>query len=135
MRFVLSAIFVLLVAIPVGRAVAPERLSALASPSPGAQNPAPTPPANESSREQSVKIVKPVPPVFPADMTRGEVTGAVRMQLVIDPTGKVIAVTVTSKLHPKLDAAAVAAAKQWEYSVPMFNDVPVYALVYTAVRF
>lgn len=73
---------------------------------------------------QGVKIVKKVAPAYPAEAKEKGISGAVRLEAVIDKEGKVADVRVLSG-DPLLVAAAVDAVKQWEYQATLINGAAV----------
>jgi outer membrane biosynthesis protein TonB len=83
--------------------------------------------------EEKPRILKGSRPPIP-EALRG-INGVVRMQLLVGRDGKVVDVTVVTKVHERLDAFAVAAAKEAVYTVPKYNGYPVYATVIVAMGF
>jgi TonB family protein len=105
------------------------RRRAPATPSPGAPSPAT---AEVSSPEfRAPRLVKEVAPVYPEALLGSGRGGDVVLELRIEVTGKVGAVNVKESRGAELDAAAVAAARQWEYTPTIFKGRP--ALMYLTV--
>lgn len=75
-------------------------------------------PGNDVSTPVVVTDVKPSYP--PAVMRRG-LSGAVKLECIVETDGTVSAIRVTTPLDPDLDAAAVAALNQWRFK-PALKD-------------
>jgi len=71
------------------------------------------------------KVLKRVQPAYPASVTALGIEGRVTTRLTISETGAVIKAVVTKGLHPKLDAAAVAAAKKMRFAAATVDGKPV----------
>ena len=78
------------------------------------------------------KAVKEVPPVYPKVLETSGKRGDVTLELRISVTGKVTWVEVQQSLGPEFDEAAIAAARQWEYTPAIFKGAP--ALMYLIVK-
>jgi protein TonB len=78
--------------------------------------------------------VKDVPPVYPAVAKSARVAGVVTIEATIGPDGKVADAKVVRSV-PLLDQAALDAVKQWEYTPPLLNGVPVAVLMTITVNF
>src|SRR5262249_33817708 len=92
-----------------------------------AQEPTPAPEAPLQAGAEGVPVpkrTKTVPPEYPAEAQAQGVRGIVILELVVDPQGKVASVNVLRSV-PGLDAAAVEAAKQWEYEITKVGGKPV----------
>src|SRR5512144_2077463 len=61
------------------------------------------------------KRTKHVQPVYPQEALAQGIRGIVILEIVLDKEGKVESTTVVRSV-PGLDAAAIAAARQWEYT-------------------
>jgi TonB family protein len=70
------------------------------------------------------KRTKHVQPVYPPEAIAQGIRGIVILDLVIGPEGKVESATVVRSV-PGLDEAAIAAARQWQYSVTKVDGKPV----------
>lgn len=75
-----------------------------------------------------------VRPTYPPLARDARITGTVRMQIVIDPTGSVERVTIIDSV-PMLDDAAIKAVKQWKYSPTRVNNVAVPVTMTVGVSF
>ena len=64
--------------------------------------------------------MKHVPPVYPAVAQAARVEGTVIIQATISPAGKV-ADALVLRSDPLLDAAALDAVRQWEYTPTLLN--------------
>jgi TonB family protein len=69
------------------------------------------------------KIVRQVKPVYPEEAKKLGLQGVVELEATINSAGKVIAVKVlpAQTSQPLLEAAAVAALRQWKYAPYMIN--------------
>lgn len=56
-----------------------------------------------------------VPPEYPEALQRAGVSGEVLVEFIVDPVGDVIAAYAVRPVHPELDAAAIAAVRQWKF--------------------
>ena len=74
-----------------------------------------------------------MPAVAPQEARDARVTGVVVLELTIDADGAVGHVRILRSI-PLLDAAAVAAAKQWRYEPVMRNGRGVPVIVTAPVR-
>ena len=75
-----------------------------------------------------------VAPVYPPIAAQARVSGTVILEATISPTGEVVDVRVLRSV-PLLDAAAVAAVRQWRYDAPRLNGTPVAVLLTVTVQF
>jgi TonB family protein len=78
--------------------------------------------------------IKDVTPVYPAIAKSARVAGAVTIEAMIGPDGKVMDATVVRSV-PLLDQAALDAVRQWEYTPTLLNGEPVPILVTVTVNF
>jgi protein TonB len=78
--------------------------------------------------------LKRVNPVYPAIAQSARVQGVVIIEAVIGPNGKVQEAKVLRSI-PLLDAAALDAVKQWEYTPTMLNNMPVPVIMTVTVNF
>jgi TonB family protein len=76
--------------------------------------------------------VKDVPPVYPKALESSGKRGDVMVELRIGVTGKITGVEIKESLGPEFDEAALAAARQWEYTPAIFKGAP--ALMYLIVK-
>ena len=77
---------------------------------------------------------KDVPPTYPPVAQAARVQGIVILEAVIGPSGRVTEVKVLRSV-PLLDAAAVAAVRQWEYTPTLLNGVLVPVIMTVTVNF
>jgi TonB family protein len=78
--------------------------------------------------------IKDVAPVYPAMAQSAHVAGAVIIEATIGADGKVIDAKVLRSV-PMLDQAALDAVRQWEYTPPLLNGVPVPVIMTVTVTF
>jgi protein TonB len=81
-------------------------------------------PVRVGGRVAAPRVVKRVNASYTADAIRAGVQGSVAVDVTIDPTGKVSDTRVVRSI-PLLDAAAVAAARQWEFTPTLIDGKPV----------
>jgi TonB family protein len=72
---------------------------------------------------------------YPREPFDAGVQGAVSLELVVDATGRAGDVRVLRSLHPDLDEAAIASARQWEFAPGTTAGQPVAVVVTMAVTF
>ncbi|MEO8260208.1 MAG: TonB family protein [Acidobacteriota bacterium] len=75
-----------------------------------------------------------VSPVYPPLAQTARVQGVVIIEAVISPAGKVLDARILRSI-PMLDAAALDAVRQWEYTPTLLNDVPVPVIMTVTVSF
>jgi protein TonB len=75
-----------------------------------------------------------VPPVYPEIARRNRVEGIVLIQAIIGPDGEVRDVRVLRSVA-LLDQAALEAVRQWRYTPPLLNGVPVPVIMTVTVSF
>jgi TonB family protein len=80
------------------------------------------------------KRTKHVQPVYPPEALAQGIRGIVILEIVVDKQGKVESTTVIRSV-PGLDAAAVAAARQWEYTPTKVDGKPVRVRITVPVVF
>jgi len=73
---------------------------------------------------QQAKLIAQVQPEYPALARRAKITGTVRLEVSVSPTGTVEGVTVISG-HPILVQPALDAVRQWKYAPTLLNGQPV----------
>ena len=78
------------------------------------------------------KLLKKVPPVYPASMKTQRIQGTVWLDVEVDPAGNVSAADVVATPHADLTESALTAVRQWVYQPTLLNGSPV--AVRTAVR-
>ncbi len=102
-----------------------ERVSATAPASPGLR---------VGGAIKEPRKLKNVAPIYPDIAARAMVEGVVILEIAIEPNGKVDDVRVLRSI-PLLDAAAVAAARQWVFAPTLYRGVPVSVTMTVSVRF
>ena len=80
------------------------------------------------------RIVSKVPPVYPVEAQAARVEGIVIIEAVIDVNGTVREARVL-RSQPLLDAAAVNAVRQWQFTPTLLNGVPVEVIMTVTVNF
>lgn len=75
-----------------------------------------------------------VSPVYPAIAQAARVQGMVIIEATISPAGRVLDARVLRSI-PLLDAAALAAVRQWEYTPTLLNGAPVSVVMTVTVNF
>ena len=83
---------------------------------------------------QEPKLIRKVPPVYPAEALAARVEGIVIIEAVIDVTGAVKEMKVL-RAQPLLEAAAVDAVRQWQFTPTLLNGVPVEVIMTLTVNF
>jgi protein TonB len=78
--------------------------------------------------------VKDQRPVYPAIAQSARVQGVVIIEAVIGPDGRVQDAKVLRSI-PLLDAAALDAVRQWQYTPTLLNGVPVPVIMTVTVNF
>ena len=78
--------------------------------------------------------LKDVRPRYPEEAKQARVQGVVILECTISPKGQVTDVKVLRGV-PLLDAAAVEAVRQWEYTPTLLNGVPVPVIMTVTVNF
>jgi len=78
--------------------------------------------------------VKDVKPLYPAIAQAARIEGIVIIEATIGPDGKIEGARVLRSI-PLLDAAAVEAVRQWEYTPTLLNGSPVSLLMTVIVTF
>lgn len=73
---------------------------------------------------QHARLIKSVPPVYPADARQAGISGTVRLHVIIAKDGTIKQLEVVSG-HPLLTQAALDAVRQWTYQQTLLNGVPV----------
>ncbi len=92
------------------------------------------PPIRVGGQIKAPTKIKDVKPVYPAIAQSARVAGAVTIEATIGPDGKVIDAKVVHSI-PLLDQAALDAVRQWEYTRPLLNGVPISVLMTVTITF
>jgi TonB family protein len=74
--------------------------------------------------KQPTKVVD-VKPRYPERLSDAKVGGTIVLEAVIGTDGTVTDVSVVTGADPELDAAAIEAVRQWEFSTTFLNCTPV----------
>jgi protein TonB len=77
---------------------------------------------------------KEVSPVYPSIARTAHVQGMVIIEAIISPAGKVVDARVRRSI-PALDAAALDAVRQWEYTPTLLNGVAVSVVMTVTINF
>lgn len=117
-------------------------ISSIAAPSNGvvggiAPPPPPPPPAaplRVGGDIKEPKKLKNVPPVYPRIAQAAKVQGLVIIEAIISKEGDVKDAKVIRSV-PMLDSAALEAVRQWKYTPPLLNGVPVDVVMTVTVNF
>jgi protein TonB len=75
-----------------------------------------------------------VSPVYPSIAQTARVQGVVIIEAVISPAGTVLDARILRSI-PMLDAAALDAVRQWEYTPTLLNGVPVPVVMTVTINF
>ena len=103
---------------------------------PEAPPPPPPPPApvRVGGAIQPPKKVSDQTPTYPPIAQSARVQGVVILEATIGPDGRVQDVRVLRSI-PLLDAAAIEAVRQWQYTPTLLNGVPVPVIMTVTVNF
>ena len=101
--------------------------------------PPPPPPETQKPLRVGVEIRQPqkvreIAPVYPAIAQAARVQGIVIIEATIGADGQVINARVLRSV-PLLDAAALDAVRQWQYTPTLLNGVPVPVIMTVTVQF
>jgi protein TonB len=112
---------------------APERLVPSAQQRPAIENSgaAPVRPGGNVRPPTKTKDVK---PIYPLAAQTANIEGSVTLEATIGPNGKVQDAKVLSS-HPLLEAAALDAVRQWEFTPTLLNGSPVSVVMTITVDF
>jgi TonB family protein len=104
-------------------------------PAPALPVPPPPPgPVRVGGAIKEPKKLKNAAPVYPDIAKQARVQGVVILEVTISPQGKITDVAVLRGI-PLLDAAAIEAVRQWEYTPTLLNGVPVPVIMTVTVNF
>jgi protein TonB len=104
-----------------------------APPPPPPPPPPPAPVRVGGNIKQPTKV-KDVKPVYPAIAQSARVQGVVIIEATIGPNGAVQEAKVLRSI-PLLDAAALDAVRQWQFTPTLLNGVPVPVIMTVTVNF
>jgi TonB family protein len=103
-------------------------------PPPPPQPPAVAAPVRVGGEIRPPRKVHDVAPVYPVIAQTARVEGLVIIEALIDARGRVQSTRVLRSI-PLLDAAAVAAVEQWQYTPTLLNGTPVPVVMTVTVSF
>ena len=103
-------------------------------PPPAPKAAAPAEPVRVGGMVKEPKVVKMVPPVYPALASRARVSGTVVLEATLTSQGTAEEIRVISG-HPLLVQAAIDCVKQWQYEPTYLNGVPVAIILTAKVHF
>ena len=107
--------------------------SVLAAPPPVAP-PVPQPPVRVGGAVREPQKIRHVSPVYPFIAQAARVQGVVIIEATIGPDGAVKDAKVLRSI-PLLDASALDAVKQWQFTPTLLNGVPVPVIMTVTVQF
>lgn len=94
-----------------------------------------TPALSESFSVDSMpQPIETTRPIYPPIAQRKGIEGSIMLQVLVEPDGRVTDIFVLKSI-PELDAAAVAAVKEWRFRPAMAKGTPVRCWVTMPVRF
>jgi protein TonB len=96
--------------------------------------PPPVVPVRVGGQIKEPRKVKHVPPVYPEAARQARLRGAVIVEAVIGPDGRVHEARLLRGV-PLLDAAALEAVRQWVYTPTLVSGVPVPVVMTITVSF
>ena len=96
--------------------------------------PAPTEPLRLGGKIRAPQKIVNVPPVYPEIARRAQVQGTVFLEAIISENGRVRDVRVLRSM-PLLDAAAMDAVRQWQFTPTLLNGQPVAVIMTVTVTF
>jgi periplasmic protein TonB len=97
-------------------------------------SPEPVPPLRVGGKISSPNKIKDVKPVYPTIAQAARVEGMVIIEATIGPTGTVLDAKLLRSI-PLLDAAALEAVQQWEFTPTLLNGSPVAVVMTVTVNF
>jgi TonB family protein len=98
------------------------------------EEPAKIPPAAAKSATRLPRLLRQVDPVYPEDALRDRIDGDVTLNLTVGFNGRVERAVVVKSI-PKLDAAAMAAARKWEFAPGLLEGIPIQATLQVTIHF
>lgn len=106
-----------------------------AEPSPLSRDPFGSGAVTLGSGIQDPRVLKEVRPAYFASAFNSGVQGEVLMEAVVEADGTVGDVRIRKALHPDLDEAALAAARQWQFAPASQAGKPIAVVVTLALSF
>jgi protein TonB len=80
------------------------------------------------------KKIRDVKPVYPREAQAARISGVVVLEAVIDSDGTVADARVLRSV-PELDAAAIDAVRQWQFTPTLLNGVPTPIVMSVTINF
>jgi protein TonB len=117
-----------------GIQAAPAAQQAVQSMAPPPPPPPPPAPLRVGGDIKEPKKTRDVRPVYPKIAQAAKVSGVVILEATISKEGEVRDVKVLRSI-PMLDSAALDAVRQWRYTPPLLNGVPVDVIMTVTVNF
>src|SRR5919201_799707 len=105
-----------------------------APPPPPPPPPPPAAPVRVGGNIKAPQKIKDVKPTYPAIAQSARVQGVVIIEATIGPNGAVQEAKVLRSI-PLLDAAALDAVRQWQFTPTLLNGVPVPVIMTVTVNF
>jgi periplasmic protein TonB len=81
------------------------------------------------------KPLKKVYAKYPEAAKVKKLEGTVRLNLLVDETGRVLDIKITKSAHPMLDEAVTKAYQQWQFAPATKQNVPVKVWITVAMSF
>jgi protein TonB len=81
------------------------------------------------------KIVRRVDPVYPQALREEGIQGIVRLETLIDSSGRIGGIKLISISHPEFVKSAIGAVSQWHYEKPLLDGRPVAVIAEITVAF
>ena len=96
--------------------------------------PPPTKPVRVGGNIQPPQLIRRIEPLYPAIAKQARIQGEVRIDAIIDVSGRVVEMKVLSG-HPLLAQAALNAVAQWVYQPTFLNEQPIRVVLEVTVNF
>jgi TonB family protein len=112
----------------------PSMMAFVAAPPPPPPPPPPPQPVRVGGNIKPPMKTKDVRPTYPPIAQSARVQGVVIIEATIGPNGKVQDARVLRSI-PLLDASALDAVRQWEFTPTLLNGVPVPVIMTVTVQF
>ena len=74
-------------------------------------------------------------PRYPENLRAAGIGGVVTMEALIGTDGNIQDVRAVASPHPDLEAAAIEAVRQWQYTPTLLNCVPIEVRMKVTLRF
>ncbi len=86
-------------------------------------------------RRRPARVVAPIEPAYPEDAARRRIQGEVQFDVLIDPFGRVAAMSQVGRADPQLAAAAAQALPDGGYQAALVGYYPVWSWLRVPIRF